>query len=671
MRKAALLTALLSLASTAAPARAQTDESGPSAPVGERDTSAGSATAGPADGVQAVEDPDPSSLDEPVSAPVQVTARDPDSAADGAPDSQAAEPGDRLAHLGSYEKQALDAALEVRAGLELDHQPAGKVLRRIHVVNQAVFDNNSGVIGLFNKLHRTTREDIIEREVLLRPGQVWDEAVIDDTTRRLRDPRTTALVVIVPIETGEDGYVDLLVVTRDLWSLRLNSDYELQNGELTSLIIAPAEANLLGLRKELAFLFQLDQGSYALGPYYLDPNIAGTRLYLDARPAIAFSRDTGDYEGSRTDVKMAYPLWSLRRRWGASATVSHYNDVRREFEGEGLRGVDLEATPDTVESVPFVYDRQRTLINVNAVRALGNDTKHYVTTGYEFLLVRPSFYGADPTPDQCAGLALDDCLQGYRAEHLPRSERSSSVYLEYSMFTPDFRTFRNVDTYDLPEERQIGPDARVGIAVASSLLGSERNYLRFFGRLAYSLPLGEGGFLVAATEGQSRLQDGQLIDNLLLGRVSLAAPMLADAVRFTARGEIAGYINETDNRFFSIGGESGLRGFVIGAFQGEKRVVGNVELRSRPVHAWFARLGLLAFWDLGHADDDFNALRLQHDVGFGVRAVVPQLQTAVIRFDWAVPLTGEQRGLPGRFILGFEQVFNVIGSSPLPDATLR
>jgi hypothetical protein len=35
-----------------------------------------------------------------------------------------------------------------------------------------------------------------------------------------------------------------------------------------------------------------------------------------------------------------------------------------------------------------------------------------------------------------------------------------------------------------------------------------------------------------------------------------------------------------------------------------------------------------------------------------------------------VPLTGDTAGLPGRFILGFEQAFEVLGTSPVLDATL-
>lgn len=575
---------------------------------------------------------------------------------------------DRRDALGSYEQQALDRALAMRA-LELEPAPEGKILRTIHVVNQDVFAENEGLLTLANALHRTTREDIIEREVILRPGQVWDDAIIEDSTRRLRDPRFTTLVVMMPVRAPEPGRVDLLVVTRDIWSLRLNSDYEIQNGELINLLLAPAESNFLGLRKQLALLFELDQGSYSFGPYYVDTNIAGTHVRLDARSSVVFSRGSSDLEGTRNNVVMTYPLWSLQQRWGASLIFTHIDDTDRDYLGAELRPRDLEATPDVEEAVPYIYDRRNTRLDLSATRSLGGGIKHNLTFGYELFINRPTVYGDGPTPEQCAGTPLAECVELFRQEVFPRSERSSSLYTQYSMFTPDFRTYRNIDTYDLPEERQLGPDLRLGLAVARKLYGSEQDFLRLSSQLGWTVALGSDAFANATVLAASRLQDGELIDTELRAQAGAISPMLFDFVRVAGFAQVAGFLEDSENRYLTLGGDTGMRGYTIGAFAGERLVRGNLEVRSRPWRAWFTRFGMLAFWDVGHAADLFPNLRMQHDVGLGFRAVLPQLQTAVFRLDWAVPLTGDTAGLPGRFILGFEQVFNVLGTSPVLDGS--
>jgi hypothetical protein len=583
-------------------------------------------------------------------------------------DSAGAQAHERLEALGGYERQALERALALH-GLEVEPAPAGKTLRSIHVDNQSVFAEDEGMLAWLNALHRTTREDVVEREVLLRPGQVWDEAAIEDSQRRLRDPRFTSLVVMVPVRAPEPERVDLLVVTRDIWSLRLNTSYEIQNGALTRLVIAPAESNVLGLRKHLSVLFDLDQGAYSIGPHYLDTNIGGSRLRLDARSAVVFSREDDGLEGSRNDIELTYPLWSLQRRWGGTLNVVHYDDIRRDFQGLALRPLDLEGTPDVVEAIPNVYDRRATEIDASAVRSVGNGIKQYLRFGYELVVSRPALHELGPTAEQCAGTPLAACVQMFRAEVLPRSERSSALYTEFSLFTPEFRTYRNVDTYDLPEERQIGPDLRVGVAMASKLLGSEQDFLRLSAQAGWTAALGHDGFVTATAMATSRLQDRDLVDSDVQASVVATSPLLGDLVRVVGRADVAMYVDDSENRFLTLGGENGLRGYMIGAFAGEKRVRGNLEVRTVPRRVWFSRLGLLGFWDVGHAADRLSDLDLQQDVGLGIRAVIPQLQTAVFRLDWAVPLTGEATGLPGRFILGFEQAFEVLGTSPVLDTS--
>jgi len=94
-------------------------------------------------------------------------------------------------------------------------------------------------------------------------------------------------------------------------------------------------------------------------------------------------------------------------------------------------------------------------------------------------------------------------------------------------------------------------------------------------------------------------------------------------------------------------------------------MVAHAEVRSSPLAVFSQRFGALAFYDVGDAAESFGALVLHHDVGVGLRWLIPQLASSVLRIDWAVatqdgPYT--RPGLPGRISAGFLQSFWLLDS---------
>jgi len=173
--------------------------------------------------------------------------------------------------LGALEKEAVDQVLRARR-LEVEDHPEGKTIGAILVENLEVFSERDGcTLMWFNRFHATTRAGVIAREVLLRPGQVWDQERVDETRRGLRDPFLSNAVVLLPVKGARPETVDLLVVTRDVWSLRLSNNFEIQDGQLTLLLFSLTETNLFGWRKKLAFGFIMDQGSIEIG--HLDGDV--------------------------------------------------------------------------------------------------------------------------------------------------------------------------------------------------------------------------------------------------------------------------------------------------------------------------------------------------------------------------------------------------------------
>jgi len=569
--------------------------------------------------------------------------------------------------LGTYERTALARALGAR-DLKVDPAPEGKRVGRIVVVNHDVFGPDDAQLQFLNHFHQTTRESIIEREVLLRPGDFWDATIAQETRRRLTNISFTTLVVVAPVHSESPGTFDLLIVTRDVWSLRLNSNFEYQNGVLSLLELQPSESNFLGRRKQLAVIYDLDLGRYAIGPGYHDSNIRGSRWTLSAGARLLFGRQSDQLEGSSSSASLRYPLWSFKRRWGFGIGASHFVGTQRRFSG--VTQVDsapalctysgdanrCDADPD--RGVPVRYRTHYIQAGSDVTRSFGQTVVQRVSLGYGFSGTRRELFSDD-------FVAHPELRAGFLTDVLPRTEFVSAFSLSYELSLSDFLRYRDLGTYDFPEDISMGPSAGLSVAYSTPLLGSTREFWRFSGSVGWRVEIGHRGLLAVSAAAGTRLQEGDSLDRNLGTELYFATPQFFRVLRLVTRVETQRLSNNRANSRFSIGGDTGLRGYPIGVFQGETFVRGNVELRSSGWAVGFTRMGGVAFWDFGHVAADYDAIQLHHDVGVGWRLVIPQLQSTVIRLDWAVALqdvsTGNgvlrTSGFPGRLSAGFSQPF--------------
>jgi hypothetical protein len=548
--------------------------------------------------------------------------------------------------LGRLEREEVDGVLAAQ-GLALDRAPAGKRVRNIVVVTHPVFgERDGGFLRFFNIFHATTRPRAVVRELVFGSGDPWDQARIDESLRQLRDPRFHNVLVILPVVTGEEGTVDALVVIRDVWSLRLNSRYEVVGSTITSLSLSLSENNLFGLRKRAALVFAMDQGEMQVGPLYEDPNLVGSGLTLRSSARLVLAREGGAVEGTVSDTLFAYPFRSLRQQWSASLEVAHVVDVARSFVGTSLRTYD---DPDTLakEMVPWVYDERQLATEAQVLRSFGTDVIQRVGVGHDLTLNRPE------VPADFAGDAM---LQAaFRRDVLPPSELVSSVFAHWQLFTPVYAAVRDLATFDFREDYQLGPLLDVKVGEALEALGSDRNFTRFTASARWTSDWG-GGLWRASASFDGRLVAGALQDRVQNVTLFAASPVLA-RLRLVAGLALDWYIDDTRNRFLTLGGSNGLRGYGINVLSGQARALGHVELRTLPLRIGFYRLGAIAFWDAGDAAASLGDVSLNHAVGAGLRSLIPQLDPLVIRLDWAFALDGASRGWPGRISLGVEQVF--------------
>ena len=577
----------------------------------------------------------------------------------------------------SLEKLSVRRALASLV-LEIEPAPWNKEIGQIRIYNEDVFAEKNW-LTFFNYFHVTTRESTIRGELTVEEGHVWDDELVAESARRLKDPLYTGVVALLPTKSAEEGKVDLLVVTRDIWSLRLNTQYQVQQGSLTNLSISLSENNFLGRRKTVALGVLVDQGTATIGPLFIDKNFLGEHLDFRFRFDRIFTRQSLDVihvdpdtlevtqmpsgdpgglqdervfraEGTQATVTLTKTLWSLASKWGGGGAFNYRNAINRSYRGTGLRAVDPATTPGNV-FIARQYRMRTWSVRGSATRQWGGRLKHAIEVGHSVASQTPSFrdnFPADP--------ALRTFFED---EVFPRTEVVSSPFLEYALFFAEYRTIRNVDTFDLAEDLRIGPNVTVGVQQSVKAFGSSFNFTRPSVTAGWTFPWTRDGFVRLSAGGQIRIQGGETIDNTATAQIRAATPTLR-YFRVVAQTHFETRWNDTQNTFYTLGSEAGLRGYDLAQFIGDRRFVGQVELRSIPIPWWVLRLGAVAFYEVGGAASSFGTMQLHHDIGAGFRMLIPQTARDLFRFDFAKPLDGQHRcPIPGNicFIAGFDSYF--------------
>ena len=230
-------------------------------------------------------------------------------------------------------------AVAVAISAEGQSELPSPVIGTIEVVANEVFDEPSGGFAAFyraaNKIHISTRERIIRRELLFATGDPVDAERLEQTERNLRALSflRDARVEAVPVDSDGDGQperVDVRVVTWDTWSLTPRIDVEQVDGR-TIWEAGVSENNLLGLGKSVAAWHRTDLDRTTDRVLYRDPQLAGSRFSLTASLA-----DLSD--GDEEYFSLTRPYFSLEDTWAFSVGAGAFS--RRDPLFEDGREID-------------------------------------------------------------------------------------------------------------------------------------------------------------------------------------------------------------------------------------------------------------------------------------------------------------------------------------------
>lgn len=590
---------------------------------------------------------------------------------------------DWVATFSSLERQSIIRTLQHR-GLEVEPQPWGKVIEVVVVENEDVFAE-SNWLQFFNIFHYTTRESRVREELTIEKGEVWDQDRVEESARRLHDPLYSSVVALIPVKSSIANAVKLLVITRDIWSLRLNTQYTIQQAALTNLSFSLSENNFLGTRDVLAAAVVMDPGAIAVGPLFIDKDFLGKHLDFRVRfddvltrkatkfvspitgmqtpvpgaPSGLQDASTLHSEGDDATISLGKPLWSLASEWGWATSFAYRNAVNRSFDGT-VDPYDLYVDP--ASGVPYEYRARTWSVGANVTRQWGTTYKHQLALGYTVSSVRSSLLDNYTANIDAASLAL------FAQDVFPRNEVISQPSVSYSVFQPRYTTVRNVSTYALAEDVVLGPSFSASLAQGLTALGGDLNFTRPTIAAGYVWPWLRDGFIHPSVSGSVRFQSNAphewtTIDNSAGATLRFATPTIA-WFRVVVQGEVDTQWHNTQNGFYAIGSDSGLRGYNVNEFRSPRNDSSRLaklqtELRMTPFPIWVLRIGGVAFYEAGGAADSLRQMKLFNDIGVGGRLLIPHFSRELFRLDVAFPLQDAPNNpaFHPHIMLGFDSYF--------------
>ncbi len=176
---------------------------------------------------------------------------------------------------------------------------SGKIIRKIEIkrfdvfgtdINNPLISKDSRIENLLNKTHINTAEHIIRKNLLFREGDTLSPLLLSDNERLLRQlPYIEDSRIIITEES--DKYVDILIVTKDVYSL----GGSVQFNSVSKGNVSVYEKNIFGIGHELRLSIPYDTdstGSPGIGLCYNINNISKSFINLNLQYYNALGRES-------------------------------------------------------------------------------------------------------------------------------------------------------------------------------------------------------------------------------------------------------------------------------------------------------------------------------------------------------------------------------------------
>lgn len=477
---------------------------------------------------------------------------------------------------------------------------------------------------LANRLHIDTRDSTIEAQLLFDAGDMYSRRVLDESERILRKNRYLYDAHINPANYS-DGQVDIVVSTRDVWTLNMGLHASRSGGANRS-NIEFEELNLFGWGSKLSVDFLSDVDRDAAIFEYSDNNLGNSWTQLSLKLA-----DRSD--GTMTSLRLERPFYALDTRWAGGFEFLQDERVDRFYDsGNPVAG--------------YNHDRNFGQIYAGLSEGIDNDWVSRWTAGVVF--------------DEHRFRPIDLTSAG---SLMPVDRKLVYPFVGYDLIEDRYRKTSNHDYIDRTEDVNLGSYLSAQVGISTEILGADDNALIFdvhsgtgFGSPKNSMFLIDGnlnGWLQSDRATNTRLEL-----NARYYRRQSARRLLY------ARASIVASENPVLDELVDLGGDVGLRGYPLRYRTGEGSAL--LTLEQRFFTDWYPfklfRVGGAIFADAGRTfgRNPFGPETggWLTDVGLGLRLGSTRSGSGkMVHFDIAFPLNGDSSIDNAQFLLETRQGF--------------
>ncbi|HZD51476.1 MAG TPA: hypothetical protein VE175_00380 [Woeseiaceae bacterium] len=489
----------------------------------------------------------------------------------------------------------------------------GARVGKIVLIKENVFDpsrpgENKWLYRLANRWHIVTRDSAIRQQLLFREGDRFSKRLLDESARILRANEYLYTATVKPL-AYENGVVDVVVRTRDLWTLVPEVSISRSGGE-NEYRFSLSEENLLGRGAELQLSYEEDVDRKATTFEFSDEHFANSWVSV----GLGLS-DTSDGKSAMLDVIRPFYALDARR----SAGIRLLDDEREE------RLYDLGE-----KVAEFARDTERYSVFGGWSSGLDDGWVRRWTAGFVY---DDQVFSEVREPDLPAAI--------------PEDRKLVYPFIGFELLQDRFEVTENRDQIGRPEDFYMGQRLRARLGYAAEAFGSDRS------SIVYSLQATRGFgdidskalFLSASVSG--RVDDGDLVNSVTRFGARYYDQISNKRLFFMTLDTAVGHELDLENPI-ELGGDTGLRGYPLRYQAGDASLLFTVE--ERYFTDWYPfrlfRVGGAIFADAGRTwggnpvrGDSLGWLR---DVGFGLR-LGPTRGGGhrVVHVDIAFPLDGD------------------------------
>ena len=487
------------------------------------------------------------------------------------------------------------------------------VIGEIVLDKQDVFDlsnpkENNWIYRLANKWHIVTKDDVITKQMLLAPGDEYSKRLADESERILRRNTYFYDVSIKPIN-HTDGRVDLLVTTKDVWTLNPGFSISRKGGE-NKTVIDIEDLNLFGRGQLIRFARTDDVDRISKSVEFQDKQLGNS--WVSTKLLYADNSD-----GEVSYLSLVRPFFALDTRWTAGVVAS---DVDQ-------RGVLYDLGEKAAE---FQQEREYFTAWGGWSAGLQDGWVRRYTAGVVFDESR-----------------FSNVVDATLPAAIPADRKLVYPFFGIEFLQDSFEETINRDQIQRTEDLLTGIRLSASVGWSDESFGADRDAILYRASASRLFGVLDQTALAILVNTSGRIEGGAAENSLFSVRARFSHRFSEKSSFFTMLSTTYGHKLDLEAPV-ELGGDTGLRGYPLRYQSGDSKLLLSIE--QRYFWDWYPlrlfRVGGAIFADVGRTWGDHplggEDLGWLKDIGFGLRFAPTRTGSRkIIHLDIAFPLDGD------------------------------